>query len=49
VREFADLALAGLRVVPPGVVPVSGWRPDSNGPHPSAAEVATYGAVGYKP
>jgi hypothetical protein len=47
--EFADLALAGLRVVPPGVVPVSEWRPESNGPHPSAAEVATYGAVGYKP
>ena len=47
--EFADIALTGLRVVPPGVVPVSEWRPESNGLHPSAAEVATYGVVGYKP
>jgi DNA-binding NarL/FixJ family response regulator len=47
--EFADLVLTGLRVVPPGVVPVSEWRPEGNGPYPSAAEVATYGAVGYKP
>jgi DNA-binding NarL/FixJ family response regulator len=47
--EFADLVLNGLRVVPPGVVPVSEWRPESDGPHPSAAEVATYGAVGFKP
>jgi DNA-binding NarL/FixJ family response regulator len=47
--EFADLVLNSLRVVPPGVVPVSEWRPESDGPHPSAAEVATYGAVGFKP
>jgi len=47
--EFADLALTGLRVVPPGVVLVSEWRRESKGPQPSASEVATYGAVGYKP
>jgi S-adenosyl methyltransferase len=47
--EFADLALSGLRVVPPGVVPVSEWRPEGDGRRPSAAEVATYGAVAYKP
>jgi hypothetical protein len=47
--EFADLALRGLRVVPPGVALVSEWRPDSEGPYPSAAEVATYGLVALKP
>jgi hypothetical protein len=31
------------------VVPVSEWRPDDDGPRPSAAEVATYGAVAVKP
>jgi hypothetical protein len=47
--EFADLAFTGLQVVPPGVVLVSEWRPENDGSRPLAAEVATYGAVGYKP
>jgi hypothetical protein len=31
--EFARLAFSGLNLVPPGVVPVSEWRPDTPGPH----------------
>jgi hypothetical protein len=31
------------------VVLVSEWRPENDGPRPLASEVATYGAVGYKP
>ena len=47
--EFADLVFRGLQVVPPGVVLVSDWRPDTAGPRPTAADVATYGAVAFKP
>ena len=48
--EFADLALAGLELVPPGLVPVSEWRPDTkSGLLPQPAEVAYYGAVAVKP
>ena len=48
--EFADLALAGLELVPPGLVPVSEWRPDTEpGLVPRPAEVAYYGAVAVKP
>jgi hypothetical protein len=48
--EFADLALAGLELVPPGLVPVSEWRPDAkSGLLPQPAEVAYYGAVAVKP
>ena len=48
--EFADLALAGLELVPPGLVPVSEWRPDNEpGLLPQPAEVAYYGAVAVKP
>jgi hypothetical protein len=47
--EFADLAFRGLVLVPPGVVPVSEWRPDSDGPHPTPAEVNCYGGVARKP
>ncbi|HEY1820261.1 MAG TPA: SAM-dependent methyltransferase [Trebonia sp.] len=54
-QEFADLALTGLEVVPPGVVPVSEWRrlewrPEvDNGPVPPPAEVGYYGVVARKP
>jgi hypothetical protein len=48
--EFADLALAGLELVPPGVVPVSEWRPEqADGPTPPPAEVGCYGMVARKP
>jgi hypothetical protein len=47
--EFARLAFAGLELVPPGVVPVSDWRPNGSGPRPTLAEVSTYGGVGRKP
>jgi hypothetical protein len=47
--DFARLAFAGLDLVPPGVVPVSDWRPDTPGPHPTPAEVSTYGGVARKP
>jgi len=45
---FADLAFHGMKLVPPGVVLVSEWRPKGNGPRPSAAEVNTYGGVARK-
>ena len=47
--EFAQLAFSGLELVPPGVVPVSDWRPDTTGPRPSPAEVSTYGGGARKP
>jgi O-methyltransferase involved in polyketide biosynthesis len=47
--EFAALAFPGLDLVPPGVVLVSEWRPDSNAPRPTAAEVSCYGGVARKP
>lgn len=47
--EFASLAFSGLELVPPGVVLVSEWRPDSNAPRPTAAEVSCYGGVARKP
>ena len=48
--EFADLTLAGLELVPPGVVPVSEWRPDeTDGPTPPPVEVGYYGLVARKP
>jgi hypothetical protein len=47
--EFAPLAFSGLELVPPGVVLVSEWRPDSNAPRPTPAEVSCYGGVGRKP
>jgi hypothetical protein len=46
--DFARLAFGGLELVPPGVVLVSEWHPDS-GPRPPAAEVSCYGAVARKP
>jgi len=47
--EFASLAFSGLELVPPGVVLVSEWRPDSTAPRPTAAEVSCYGGVARKP
>ena len=47
--QFAELAFAGLELVPPGVVLVSEWRPDDNGPRPTPAEVSFYGGVARKP
>jgi hypothetical protein len=43
--EFARLAFSGLELVPPGVVLVSEWRPDTIGPRPTPAEVSWYGGV----
>jgi S-adenosyl methyltransferase len=47
--EFAALAFSGLELVPPGVVLVSEWRPESSGPRPAPAEVNCYGGVARKP
>jgi hypothetical protein len=46
--EFAAVAFRGLELVPPGVVSVSEWRPESAGPRPTLAEVSCYGGVGRK-
>ena len=47
--EFAEVAFTGLRMVEPGVVLASDWRPGDSGPRPLAAEVSTHAAVGFKP
>jgi hypothetical protein len=47
--EFAALAFTSLQLVPPGVVLVSEWRPESSALRPLAAEVNCYGGVGRKP
>ena len=47
-RELTALAFSGLELVPPGVVSVSEWRPDSPEPRPTPAEVSCYGGVGRK-
>lgn len=46
--EFAWLAFADLEVVPPGLVLVSEWRPDTDGPRPAPAEVSVYGGTARK-
>ena len=46
--EFARLVFAGLDLVPPGGVLVSEWRPESDGPRPTPAEVSFYGGVACK-
>jgi hypothetical protein len=46
--EFARLAFAGLEMIPPGVVLVSEWRPDSDGPRPAPADVSIYGGAASK-
>jgi hypothetical protein len=43
--QFAELAFAGLELVPPGVVLVWEWRPDDDGPRPTPAEVSFYGGA----
>ena len=43
--DFARLAFSGLKLVPPGVVLVSEWRPSTSGPRPTPAEVSWYGGV----
>jgi S-adenosyl methyltransferase len=49
-HEFAHLAFAGPKLVPPGVVLVSEWRPvRGDGPRPTPAEVNCYGGVARKP
>jgi S-adenosyl methyltransferase len=47
--DFARMAFTGLELVPPGVVLVPEWRPDGDGPLPTAAEVSCYGGVARKP
>ena len=48
-EEFARLAFTGLRMVDPGLVPVSEWHPEAGSPRPSPAEVGYYGGVARKP
>ena len=47
--EFARIAFTGLELIPPGVTLVSEWRPDSDDPRPTPAEVNVYGGVARKP
>ena len=47
--QFARMVFPGLEMVPPGVVLVSEWRPDSRAPRPTPAEVSCYGGVARKP
>ncbi|MFL6055258.1 MAG: SAM-dependent methyltransferase [Actinoallomurus sp.] len=46
--EFTRLAFDGLELVEPGVELVSEWRPEGDGPRPTAAEVSWHGAVARK-
>jgi hypothetical protein len=47
--EFADLIFKDLALIPPGVVPVSEWRPEPGALLPSRAEVGANAAVARKP
>jgi S-adenosyl methyltransferase len=47
-EEFISVAFTGLKMVPPGLVAVSEWRPEGNRPRPLPAEVGYYGGVGLK-
>jgi len=47
--KFGRLFFSGLEFVPPGLVLVSDWRPDTSGPQPTPGEVSWYGAVARKP
>ena len=46
--DFARLAFAGLRLVPPGVTLVSEWRAEGDDPLPAPAEVSIYGGIARK-
>jgi hypothetical protein len=46
--ELAGHILAGLRLVEPGLVPVSDWRPAAGSAQPHPAEVGYYGMVASK-
>jgi hypothetical protein len=50
-RKFLGrrVAFQNLTMVPPGVVILPDWRPDTSEPRPSAAEVSGYAGVAYKP
>jgi hypothetical protein len=47
-EDFAEMAFRGLRMVDPGVVLVSEWRPLER-PRPRPDEVNWYGGIGLKP
>ena len=48
--QFADIALSGLELVPPGLLVISEWRPEpAVGPRPQPWEVSVNGAVARKP
>jgi SAM-dependent methyltransferase len=47
--EFAEIAFGRVKMVEPGVVLVSEWRPEGGDPRPGAAEVSWNGGVGFKP
>ncbi len=47
--RFADVAFAGMDLVPPGVVLVSEWRRTGVGPVPLPHEVNSYGGIARKP
>jgi hypothetical protein len=47
--EFADLVFKDLTLVPPGVVPISEWRPEPGVLLPTRAEVGGNAAVARKP
>jgi hypothetical protein len=49
IDELAELAFRGLEMVDPGLVPVSEWRPEGDGPRPLPAEVSANGGVARKP
>jgi hypothetical protein len=46
--QFARICFEGLEIIPPGVVLVSEWRPDTAGPRPTPAEVGCYGGIARK-
>ena len=47
--EFADLLFTGLTLVPPGVVPLSEWRPQPGELLPPRAEIGANAGVARKP
>ncbi|HEX3513770.1 MAG TPA: SAM-dependent methyltransferase [Trebonia sp.] len=47
--DFGRMCFSSLDLMPPGVVPVSEWRPEDIGPQPKPGEVNCSGAVARKP